>query len=239
MTSLALVVPCKDEGRRLVPEEFLSALATHPYLKLVFVDDGSSDDTAELLSILEQASPAVHAIYLPRNRGKAEAVRQGVLWALDRTDAETIGFWDADLATPLDELDAFVRRLDACPECQAVIGARWPHLGARIERSSFRNIVGAFMKTLIGFLVPVPVYDTQCGAKLFRRELAAAVFARPFVSRWLFDVEILRRIPRARVASIVAEAPLSRWRDVADSRLGVKDCLMIVPDLLKIGIITA
>ena len=76
--TLALVVPCKNEYRRLDPSAFLDAIRAFPWLTFLFVDDGSTDETAETLAFLERQSPAVQALYLPRNVGKAEAVRAGV-----------------------------------------------------------------------------------------------------------------------------------------------------------------
>lgn len=73
MTSLTLVIPCKDEAKRLMTDAFLDALRDYPYLSFLFVDDGSTDDTAEVLALLERQSPAIHALYLPKNVGKVEA----------------------------------------------------------------------------------------------------------------------------------------------------------------------
>ncbi len=199
------------------------------------MDDGSTDDTAETLAFLERQSPSIRALYLKRNVGKAEAVRTGVNWLLAQTACECVGFWDADLATPLSELDGFVRALDANPSLEAAVGSRWPHLGAAIDRKVFRHCTGSVMKALIRLVLGANVYDTQCGAKVFRRAFAKQVFARPFLSRWLFDVELFLRAPRRRLAQCVAEVPLTRWRDVAGSKLGVRDSLRLVPDLLLLA----
>lgn len=235
MHSLALVIPCKNEARRLLVGEFLHALTEHPYLTLLFVDDGSTDDTAEILAFLERQSPSIRALYLPRNVGKAEAVRRGMLWLLEHTDSETLGFWDADLSTPFSELDGFIRALEADPARAAAIGARWPHLGSRIDRRVASNCAGMMMKALIRLVLRAPVYDTQCGAKVFRRGLAEKVFSRPFLSRWLFDVEILRRIPRPQLMHCVTEVPLALWRDVGGSKLGLLDTFRLIPDIMRIA----
>lgn len=235
MKSLALVVPCKDEARRLVVSEFLNAIHEHPYLTLLFVDDGSMDSTAETLAFLERESPSIRALYLPVNVGKAEAVRRGVNWLLKNTKCETVGFWDADLATPFSELDAFVGAMEANPSCVAAIGARWPHLGVQIDRSAFRHFTGQAMKLLIRLMLNIPVYDTQCGAKIFRRDIAADIFRTPFMSRWLFDVELLRRMSSADLRRCVTEIPLSFWRDVEGSKLTARDAMHLLPDLVRIA----
>ena len=233
--TLALVVPCKNEYRRLDVAAFLDAIRAFPYLTFLFVDDGSTDETAETLAFLARQSPAVQALYLPRNVGKAEAVRAGVQKLLDETAADWIGFWDADLATPLDALAAFAGTLARHPGAQAVLGARWPHLGAQIDRTAFRSATGALMKGLIRCVLRAPVYDTQCGAKIFRRDLARQIFAAPFLSRWLFDVELLRRIPPRTLRRDVLEQPLAVWRDVPGSKVRLADTLRVFRDLLRIA----
>ena len=160
--TLALVVPCKDEYRRLDIAAFLDAIREFPWLTFLFVDDGSTDDTAETLAFLTRESPAIQALYLPHNVGKAEAVRAGVQKLLAESRADWIGYWDADLATPLAELAAFRDAFERHPDAQAVLGARWPHLGGQIDRTFFRNATGLLMKSLIRCVLHAPAYDTQC-----------------------------------------------------------------------------
>ena len=230
--TVGLVIPCQNEAARLVPGAFLEALAAYPQLSMLFVDDGSTDATAETLAFLVQQSSAIRMLSLPQNVGKAEAVRTGINWLLEHTDVEVVGFWDADLATPLDEIPSFLRVL---AHGTAVIGSRWPHLGAQIERRFSRRCAGGVMKVLIRLLARLPVYDTQCGAKMFRRALAREIFAQPFLSRWLFDVELLKRIPRPMLETAVAEVPLASWRDVAGSKLGWRDAFRQIYDLIRIA----
>lgn len=234
MTTLGLVIPCKDEYRRLRPGDFLQAVKDNPNLTLLFVDDGSTDRTAETLAFLRKESPAIETIHLPRNVGKAEAVRTGINWLLDHTAVSVVGFWDADLATPFSELPAFLERLESRNGREAVIGVRWPHLGVSIRRSRFRSLTGLMMKSLIRLALGVPAYDTQCGAKIFRRNLAAKVFAEPFLSRWLFDVEVLKRMGTIRLHHAVAELPLSSWTDVPGSKLRLRDTFRLFVDLFRI-----
>lgn len=235
MNTLTLVVPCHNEAARLRPGDFLDALAQMPYLTFCFVDDGSTDATAETLALLVDASPAIDAVYLPRNVGKAEAVRQGVLHVLERNAPDAVGFWDADLATPLDAVRAFADMLERDGGADAVLGARWPHLGAHVARSVFRSCTGSVMKALIRLVLRAPVYDTQCGAKLFTRETAAEVFAQPFVSNWLFDVELLKRLGAKRIATRVRELALDTWHDVPGSKIRPSDSFRILADLVRIA----
>ena len=102
MMSTTIVVPCFNEASRLPTETYLEFLDTQTDVRFLFVDDGSEDGTHDVLQELcESSSGRCEFLRLPENKGKAEAVRQGILQALD-TDAALVGFWDADLAIPLD-----------------------------------------------------------------------------------------------------------------------------------------
>lgn len=234
MKKLAIVIPCKNEILRLRPCAFFEAVERWPFLCFCFVDDGSTDGTTELLSFLQQNSPSIDAVFLPENRGKAEAVRAGMNFLFNKTDLEWVGFWDADLATPLEEIPRFLETVEKNPRCDAVIGARWPHLGARIERSLFRGFTGMVMKALIRIVLRCSVFDTQCGAKIFRKEVAEEIFADPFISRWLFDVELLKRMGCTRLRKNVIEQPLQDWNEVPGSKLHFLDECRVFFDLAKI-----
>ena len=234
MKTLSLVVPCRNEFKRLNPEAFLAATEKRAWLSFCFVDDGSTDATAERLAHLERLSPSIHAIYLPRNMGKAEAVRTGMRHLCAYSHSDLFGFWDADLATPLDEVDGFVRRFDQCPGLEAVIGSRWPHLGSGIRRTAVRGLAGAIAKSAIRRILGQYVWDTQCGAKVFSRETAQELFAHPFRTRWLFDVELLLRFGRRRLGACVCEMPLASWRDVPGSKIGIVEAWRIFIEFMNV-----
>ena len=221
MNTLSLVIPCHNEAARLSKSAFLEALLNWPWVSFCFVDDGSTDSTAEQLAHLTRLSPSVHALYLPRNIGKAEAVRTGIRYLCENACSDFVGFWDADLATPLSEIPSFMRQFKERPHIKAVIGSRWPHLGAEITRRPMRNLTGWIMKSLIRHILAVPIWDTQCGAKILTRSLAEETFNRPFRTKWLFDVELLMRIGRHRLSKLVMEHPLHTWSDVPGSKLDV------------------
>jgi glycosyltransferase involved in cell wall biosynthesis len=227
MKRLAVIIPCKNEALRIDKNAFIQAIEKWPWISFCFIDDGSNDNTAEVLAHMTNLSPAIHAIYLPKNVGKAEAVRTGALYLLENTTAEYIGFWDADLSTPLSEIPAFMHHFETSDYTEIVIGSRWPHLGADINRSTGRGIAGALAKAFIRKLLKVHVSDTQCGAKIFSRSIAEKVFEKPFQTRWLFDVEILGRLG-SKISTIVREHPLSSWYDVPGTKLGVRALLEII-----------
>jgi dolichyl-phosphate beta-glucosyltransferase len=229
-TNIWLIVPCYNEAARLDFEQFTALPAG---VGCLLVDDGSRDATLEL--VRRHQSEALRVLALPRNVGKAEAIRQGVLHAqtsglLDR--AEWFGYWDADLATPFSELENFLRYA-ALEEgrVDGVLGSRIQKLGSRITRSYRRHLFGRGFATLASMLLGLDCYDSQCGAKIFRTELARPAFAEPFLSRWIFDVEVLVRLRDRRLI----ECPLHRWRDVGGSKIRIVSAAApVLFDLLRI-----
>jgi dolichyl-phosphate beta-glucosyltransferase len=185
-----LVVPCFNEGRRLDTTAFLGLLGVTDDLRLVMVDDGSTDETAMILRDLEaRANGRVDVLSLPTNQGKAEAVREGLRRAL-ADGAEITGYVDADLATPAREVRRLLALFGGAPS-KVLLGSRVALLGREIRRNPFRHYLGRVFASAASLVLQLRVYDTQCGAKLFRRTSALeAALAEPFLSRWLFDVEL-------------------------------------------------
>ncbi len=233
--TLTLVIPCHNEFRRLKPERYLAALERYDWLSFCFVNDGSTDRTDEVLAKLKASSPKIHVIGLAQNLGKAETVRTGIRYVSKNSAADIVGFWDADLAAPLYETERFMEKLETSPGCIAVIGSRSARHGSSIKRTLKRRFSAFIMRRLIRMFLHTPTYDTQCGAKIFTRELALEIFEKPFVSKWLFDVELLLRIGTERFKSSVCELPLRRWHDVPGSNLGFKDTFEIFYELYKIA----
>ena len=219
MTYSTIVIPCFNEARRL-PAEQVQALGQVPGIRLLLVDDGSTDGTALLLERICRAIPGkARVLHLDRNRGKAEAVRHGLLEGLD-AGSDFVAYLDADFATPGDEM---VRLLALLQEgrAQVALGSRVALLGAHIERKASRHYLGRFFATFASLVLRLPVYDTQCGAKAFR---ACAALSRaleePFHARWAFDVELIGRLLANGLSSRdFVEVPLRRWMDVGGSRL--------------------
>jgi len=237
-----IVVPCYNEAERLDPGAFLDYAARRPEVRFLLVNDGSTDATLAVLERLAAARTGQFAVlHLPHNQGKAEAVRQGMLEAM-LDEPELAGFWDADLATPLEAIDELRAVMAADPRLRIVIGARVKLLGRQIERHALRHYLGRVFATAASTVLRLPVYDTQCGAKLFRVcDETRALFLRPFCSHWVFDVELLARFVRGRVVqglpaaeSAIYEYPLHTWRDVAGSKVRPKDFFRAFVELSRI-----
>lgn len=248
---LVLVVPCYNESRRLDLDAVREAARSQPRIRFLFVDDGSTDDTAAVLEALCATDPRrLRWTRLAQNSGKAEAVRTGVLQAIDEaiagaTDQAThqeprfVGYWDADFSTPLPVVADFLAALDANPALIGVLGSRIRRLGARVERRPLRHYVGRIFATLASLILGIAVYDTQCGAKMFRvNETLKHVFAEPFLSPWIFDVELLARLCGAYAPEPLTdrlyELPLPSWRDVAGSKLTTTRGALAFLDLIRI-----
>jgi dolichyl-phosphate beta-glucosyltransferase len=236
-----VVVPCYNEAARLDVEAFRGFELPGRSVRFCFVNDGSGDATGSLLEGLCSARPhRCRVLDLGSNHGKAEAVRRGLLAALD-CGAAAVGFWDADLATPLAELPRFCDVLEASPEVEIVLGSRVRLLGREIRRSALRHYLGRVFATGASLTLGLPVYDTQCGAKLLRVTPALrSLLAEPFLTRWVFDVELLARFERlARGSALpverrVYELPLLRWSDVPGSKVHAWDFVRSGLELLRI-----
>ena len=234
-----VVVPCYNEGLRLPVDQFERFLCESS-LRFIFVDDGSRDNTIDRIeSLRAHNGDRVVALRSPVNRGKAEAVRLGVNFALDQ-DVELVGYWDADLATPLSEIPEFLAVLTERSDLDMVFGSRVKLLGRRVRRRASRHYLGRVFATVASLILRLPIYDTQCGAKMFRVGPGTrALFAEPFLTRWIFDVELLARYIRQLGSPTLAsqriyEFPLHSWEDVGGSKVKPVDFFIAFRDVLRI-----
>ncbi|WP_263360180.1 glycosyltransferase [Acidicapsa ligni] len=237
-----IIIPCYNEESRLPRAQFLEFVQKHPQISFLFVNDGSTDNTLSMLEKLCSSTlGGLSLLNLQANSGKAEAVRLGMLHAMLAIQPKYVGFWDADLATPLDEIPRFVRKLNQNSTLQMVFGARVRLLGRQVRRKSSRHYLGRLFATVVSIVLNVPVYDTQCGAKLFRVDPTfSQILEEPFLSRWIFDVEIVARAIRAAhgnrklMEQYIFELPLMKWDDVAGSKLHSGDFVRAILDIIRI-----
>ena len=239
LPSTAIIVPCYNEASRLDIAAFTTFLQEQSNFHFFFVDDGSTDASVDCLrKICDESPENASIITLPCNTGKSEAVRQGVQKALE-FPFHFIGFWDADLATPLSELVAFRAMYSNQSSVQMICGSRIKRLGSSIERHWYRHYLGRIIATSISLLLRLPVYDTQCGAKLFTRALATHLFSDPFISRWLFDVELFARtigfLGRKIATQVIYEYPLASWKDIDGTKISFSYLPKIPIELFRIA----
>ncbi len=235
-----IVVPCYNEGSRLDLKTFVEFAEKRKDIHLCFVNDGSRDHTRSALAeIKHDAHDNVYILSTDINSGKAEAVRQGALFLYQETEVDTIGFLDADLSTSFNEYNDLVRNYEENSNAQIIFGSRNLNKSDNtIERNPIRNLISGCIGLLIRAITRLKIKDTQCGAKVFDRNLIPLIYSSSFFSRWLFDVEILLRLKKtigvAKFTDIFREIPLKKWVHMDDSKLGMKDSILIPVNLLKI-----
>jgi glycosyltransferase involved in cell wall biosynthesis len=235
MTTITIVVPCYNEAQRLAPAGFLPLLE-QPGWRLLFVNDGSTDDTAGVLETTRHLNPKqIDVLTLEENQGKSEAVRRGLLAAIE-AGADIVGYYDADLATPTSDLQRIVAALDS-PQVHLVLGSRIKLLGREIQRSLRRHLTGRVFATLASMSLELPVYDTQCGAKALRvTPLLREALQAHFHSRWIFDVELIGRLLSLGLTiDAFLEVPLQSWHDVRGSKLTTRAMATSLLDLGRIA----
>ena len=236
-----IVVPCYNELNRIQLSEFSQFLSSNDSIFFCFVNDGSNDGTQQKLADFVNRNPErCQVINFSDNQGKAEAVRQGINTMLKTSKYQFVGYWDADLATPLAEIPVFIEKFQNNKELNAVCGSRILRLGSSIRRSVFRHYRGRVFATIVSNILNIPVYDTQCGAKLFRTKHAELIFSKPFLSSWFFDVELFARsiehIGRQNTVHSFLELPLSQWHDQGQSKITWANVLQTPLELMRIYI---
>lgn len=238
MHKTLIIIPCYNEASRFPYEDYCSFFDSSKgqLLEFLFVNDGSKDDTVNTLRRLEGAYEAVQVLDLEQNVGKAEAIRKAVQ-SVNANEYEYLGYFDADLATPLSEIKSLLQEGDRKTKPYLIIGSRIKILGMTdINRKLFRHYIGRVFATVVSNMLKLPIYDTQCGAKLIHADVAGKLFERPFLSKWLFDVELLFRLKKNHVdfEERVVEVPIKKWEDKDGSKINTTYFIKAPLDLLKI-----
>jgi dolichyl-phosphate beta-glucosyltransferase len=229
MPSFAIIIPCYNEAGRIRTPEFIDASRANPEMELYFVNDGSIDNTGQKLLEIQQGTRSTKIISLQKNTGKGEAIRKGLLAALQDRH-QLVGYLDADLSTEMEEF-LRLKNLLVSKELDIVLGSRIKKMDTVIERSFFRHITGRMIATIIDQKFKLGVYDTQCGAKIFRSSVIENAVRNRFYTKWFFDVEILLRIKKKAVNYTAAEIPLNKWQNVANSKLSMLSFPAVAKDL--------
>ncbi|WP_138432910.1 response regulator [Winogradskyella algicola] len=236
---VGVVIPCYNEEERLLSDEFLKYIDQHTGYHLCFVNDGSKDRTLEVLHNLQKGREDFITVYdCEKNGGKAEAVRLGMLHMAQKKDLDYIGFLDADLSTDLRDFDDLVKTIENS-DFKIVSGSRISRMGADITKESARKIISLTINFIIRKILKMDFKDTQCGAKIFHKDVIDIAFGKKFVTQWIFDVEIFKRMSihfgLKKAKAMLCEQPLKRWIHADGSKLSMKDSVKIVMQLAQIA----
>lgn len=230
---LSVIIPAYNEQERLAPHlnHVLAYLQERfPAFELIVVDDGSSDQTAAIVTAAFQSEPRARLISYQPNRGKGYAIRTGVL----ASQGEQIVFLDADLSTPMEEIP---RALELLQTADIVIGSRdLPGADIRVPQPLYRRLASEIFKWVRYMIIGLwHISDTQCGFKAYRGPAARHLFALAQIDRFLFDVEILYLAERAGLR--ILEIPV-RWADAAGSKVHFWEGLIqMIRDLWRIRLL--
>ncbi len=236
---VGVVVPCYNEEERLSGADFKNFAHKNLGYHLCFVNDGSTDNTLNVLQELQKGHEDTISVYnCGKNGGKAEAVRQGVLHLAKDPQLDYIGYLDADLSTDFRDFDDLVKTLQNS-DFKIVSGSRMNRMGADITKESARKIISKTINLIIRSILGMPFNDTQCGAKIMKKDIVEPMFDKKFITRWLFDVEIFMRMRKfygkEKAKGLICEQPLKRWIHADGSKLSMKDSAKIVGQLAKIA----
>jgi CheY-like chemotaxis protein len=236
---IGIVIPCYNEEERLLGAEFEQFIQNNLGYHLCFVNDGSKDNTLNVLKQLSLGHEDNISVYdCEKNGGKAEAVRLGMLHLAKNKQFDYLGFLDADLSTNFDDFQDLVTTISTS-DFQIVSGSRMTRMGAKIAKESARAIISKTINYIIRKTLGMEINDTQCGAKVMTKEIIEKTFQDKFLTKWLFDVEIFMRMRKAyglkQAQAMICEQPLKRWVHVDGSKLSFKDSFKIIGQIGQIA----
>lgn len=226
---LSIIIPAYNEAERIKStlDKISDFLRVQRYrYEIIVVDDGSSDDTREIVAEAAARIPMLKILKLPLNQGKGAAVKTGMLAA----EGEVRLFMDADNSTSIEQVEKLLPYLrngyDIAVGSRRIAGAE-----IRVSQPFVREVLGACFRAIVHFLIPLDIIDTQNGFKLFTSAAAEMLFKNLHTNGWGFDVEILFFAHKMRLT--VAEVPIV-WANDYRSQLRFPDMLRMIPDLLRI-----
>lgn len=235
MAGICIIIPFYNEEKRFEAEKFKCFYENHSNIFFCLVNDGSNDRTISILTDLQSQCDRITILNLQQNKGKAEAIRIGVNHMFSSQEFEFIAFLDADFSAPLESIPYM---LFASPGKSIILGSRIMCLGTNVLRNPFRHYVGRVFATLASEMLNLPIYDTQCGAKIFSREIAKIAFNKPFVTTWLFDLELIMRIVNDfgwdYFSCNAKEVPLQEWIEKGGSKVKLSYMFRMPFDLLRV-----
>lgn len=230
---LSIIIPAYNEAKRIT--NTISEIQNYfkkgaPDFEVLVVNDGSTDNTAEVVKDFAKQFPQLRLISLPHNKGKGFAVKSGAM----ESTGELILFTDADGSTPIAELERLNVALNSS-DADIAIGSRALKSDkTKIKARLSRVIVGRIFNFAVNCIAVPGIRDTQCGFKLFRRRVINELFEQQHFKRFSFDIELLR-VARVKGFKVV-EVPVN-WHHVSGSKVSVvSDGLKMLIDTIKIRI---
>lgn len=223
----SFVIPAYNESGRIPKtlESVVQCIRTHGWAaEVIVVNDGSKDDTAQVVRKISAQSPEVRLIENPGNRGKGYSVRHGMMEA----QGDVVMFTDSDLSAPIEEAERLFAAIEKGADI--AIGSRWLESGRQTHRQPlYRQFFGRCFNLVTRMVMNLPFADTQCGFKAFTRNAALTVFQLQTIERWGFDPEIL--FIAIKRGFKVVEVPVSWAHDERTRMSYLKDGMKMLEEL--------
>ena len=226
----SIVIPAFNEGQRISAslEKIITYVSQERWqAEIIVVNDGSTDNTVEIVNSFKPRAPYLRIVQNPGNRGKGYSVRNGMLHA----SGDILLFTDADLSAPIYEAQKLLAAIEAGAD--VAIGSRWLVRALQKERQPFhRELLGRAFNVALHLVLGLRYKDTQCGFKAFSREAAQLIFPNLKIERWGFDPEILFLAKRMKLK--VAEIPVEWSHDVRSHISPVKDGIRMLGEMVRV-----
>lgn len=230
MPKYSIIIPAYNEGARLgaALDRVLSYVSAERWdAEVIVVNDGSRDNTAELVRARAKTTSALRLLENPGNHGKGYSVRNGMLNA----NGEVLLFTDADLSSPIQEATKLFGAIESGAD--VAIGSRWLQPSLQAQRQSlFRQFYGRTFNLLLRLLLGLKFKDTQCGFKAFTHDAAHRLFSRQTIEGWGFDAELLYLASRLQMK--IVEVPVV-WSHAEGTRINpIRDGIRMLAEVLAI-----
>ncbi len=226
----SFIIPAYNEGERLtvsLPKVLDYIRKQKLSSEIIVVNDGSKDNTAEVVRRFAVGNPEVRVLENPGNRGKGYSVRNGMLHAR----GDVLLFTDADLSSPIQEADKLFRALEQGAD--VAIGSRWLQAELQTERQPwYRQLYGRLFNLALRIVLGLKHRDTQCGFKAFTRPAVQTVFTRQRIERWGFDPELLFLADKFKLQT--AEVPVEWAHDHRSKISPLRDGIKMGLEVLKV-----
>jgi len=227
---LSIVIPAYNESARIEQtlDRVMACIEAQNWdAEVLIVDDGSRDDTPEIIARWMKVFPRLHLVQNPGNRGKGYSVRNGLLQAA----GEIVMFTDADLSAPMEEANRLIEAINNGAD--VAIGSRWlDRTRQTIHQPMYRQVFGRCFNWITRTIMGLPYKDTQCGFKAFRRPVAQIIFRLQRIERWGFDPEILFIARKLHYS--VREVPVTWGHDERSRMSYLKDGLKMLEEMAYI-----